>query len=276
MKPNPIKTLASIALVVLVTVTTALFYSTQAAPLGTAFTYQGRLVDNGSPANGTYDLRFALFDALSAGGPIGVPITNAPTAVSNGLFTVTLDFGGGIFLGNARWLEIGVRTNGSVLAHTPLTPRQELTPTPNAIYADNAGTAATAATANSVALGGVNNAALAVGAVNSSSILDGSIAANDLSAPLLANIALLDRTPQTFTGANIFDRGSGGPGRLIVTGNSSVDTTAFTGLGFQYYSSDGEGAIMSSYDDGYGFLSFYTKSAGGQPIRKQMIISQVR
>ena len=118
MKPNPFKTSTLISLSMLVTALTTLFHSTHATPLGTAFTYQGRLVTNGSPANGTYDLRFALYDALSVGSPVGVPITNAPTVVSNGLFTVTLDFGGGIFLGNARWLEIGVRTNGSVLAYT--------------------------------------------------------------------------------------------------------------------------------------------------------------
>jgi len=36
-------------------------------PVGTAFTYQGRLVDGAGPANGTYDLQFTLFDAVTAG-----------------------------------------------------------------------------------------------------------------------------------------------------------------------------------------------------------------
>src|SRR5437867_792005 len=63
---------------------------------GTGFTYQGRLTDNGSPANGNYDLRCALFDAASGSGQVGNPITNAPVTVSNGLFTVTLDFGAGV------------------------------------------------------------------------------------------------------------------------------------------------------------------------------------
>jgi hypothetical protein len=206
MKPNPIKTLASIALIVFVTATTTLFYSAHAAPLGTAFTYQGQLVDNGSPANGNYDLRFTLYDALSAGGTIGVPITNAPTAVSNGLFTVTLDFGGGIFSGNARWLEMGVRTNGSVLAYTLLTPRQELTPTPYALYAPSAGaaaTAVTATTANSVAPGSINNTAIAVGAVNSSSIVDGSINTSDLSPTVLSGTFWrLDGNAGTTSGVN--------------------------------------------------------------------------
>jgi hypothetical protein len=62
------------------------------------------------------------------------PLTNSLTAVSNGLFTVSLDFGAGVFAGADRWLEIGVRTNGGG-AFTMLTPRQALTPTPYAIHA---------------------------------------------------------------------------------------------------------------------------------------------
>src|SRR2546427_3734344 len=66
---------------------------------GTAFTYQGRFNDGGIPANGLYDFRFAIFDAVTNGAPVGGTLTNAATAVSNGLFTVLLDFGSGIFTG---------------------------------------------------------------------------------------------------------------------------------------------------------------------------------
>ena len=38
---------------------------------GTAFTYQGRLNDGGAPANGTYDLTFALFDEATGGAQHG-------------------------------------------------------------------------------------------------------------------------------------------------------------------------------------------------------------
>ena len=38
-----------------------------AAPMGTAFTYQGRFNSGGSPANGAYDFEFKLFDAATAG-----------------------------------------------------------------------------------------------------------------------------------------------------------------------------------------------------------------
>src|SRR5882672_2197926 len=108
----------------------------QAQGIGTAFTYQGRLAESGGAANGNYDLRCTLYD-LSAGGTIVAgPITNAAT-VSNGLFAVTLDFGAGAFPGANRWLEIAVRTNGAGAFSPPLIPRQQLTPTPYAVYAAN-------------------------------------------------------------------------------------------------------------------------------------------
>ena len=59
----------------------------------TAFTYQGRLTSGTNVANGTYHLRFALFDTLTVGNQVGSTLTNAPVNVSNGLFTVALDFG---------------------------------------------------------------------------------------------------------------------------------------------------------------------------------------
>jgi YVTN family beta-propeller protein len=106
---------------------------------GTAFTYQGRLNDGASGANGTYDVSFALYDALTVGTQQEPILTNSATAVSNGLFAVTLDFGNQ-FTGANRWLEIGVRTNGNGTFST-LSPRQKITPTPYAIYANSASAA---------------------------------------------------------------------------------------------------------------------------------------
>lgn len=105
--------------------------------MGQAFTYQGRLTDADIPANGDYDLKFSLYDDAGAGNQVGDSITNAPVAVSNGLFTVTMDFGPAIFDGSPRWLEIGVATGGSG-EFIVLSPRQALTPTPYAIHADTA------------------------------------------------------------------------------------------------------------------------------------------
>src|ERR1035437_1910950 len=102
---------------------------------GTAFTYQGRLADNGTAATGNYDLQFTIYDAAGGGNQAGNVITNSPVAVSGGTFTTLLDFGPGVFPGANRWLQIGVRTNGSAGAFTPLNPRQALTASPYAITA---------------------------------------------------------------------------------------------------------------------------------------------
>ncbi len=113
-----------------------------AAPLGTAFSYQGQLQDNAQPASGFYDLRFTVFDAPTNGSMVSDVLTKAATPVSNGLFTVTLDFGSDVFTGEARWLEIGVHSNSSPADFTLLSPRQPLTPSPYALYAPKAGDAA--------------------------------------------------------------------------------------------------------------------------------------
>lgn len=103
---------------------------------GTAITYQGRLTDGGIPANGNYDFQFILLNAAT--NQVGAPLTNAPVAVSNGLFTVSLDFGYGAFDGSARRLEIGVRPEGSVAPYTILNPLQQILPAPYAVYSANA------------------------------------------------------------------------------------------------------------------------------------------
>jgi hypothetical protein len=110
------------------------------APLSTGFIYQGRLNDGGSAANGTYDFEFKLYNAASSGSQVGSTITRNDVAVTDGLFTVELDFGSGTFTGDARWLEITVRPGASTGAYTTLTPRQALTATPYALYALSADT----------------------------------------------------------------------------------------------------------------------------------------
>lgn len=109
----------------------------RAQPLGTAFTYQGRLVENGTPATGAYDFQLRLFDAPAAGAPVGATVTRDDVAVADGLFTVSLDFGP-VFTGSARWLEMAVRPGASTGAYTTLPARQELTPAPNALFGASA------------------------------------------------------------------------------------------------------------------------------------------
>src|SRR2546423_2438624 len=106
----------------------------------TTFTYQGRLTDAGAPANGSYDLEFKLFDG--AGTQVGPTVTREDVPVTDGVFTVQLDFGS-VFDGSTRSLEIGVRPGASVDAFTTLAPRQPITATPEALHSTAADTATT-------------------------------------------------------------------------------------------------------------------------------------
>lgn len=130
-----------------------------------AFTYQGRLDNGANPANGSYDLRFTLFDAPTGGSSSAGPLTNLATTVSDGLFAVALDFGAAAFSGADRWLEIGVRTNGSA-AFNLLSPRVRLNPTPYAIHS---------ASASSLPPGAITSAMLGNNAVTADKIAPGAV-----------------------------------------------------------------------------------------------------
>ena len=100
-----------------------------------AFSYQGQLNSAGSPATGTFDMIFTIFNNTTGGSITGGPLTNSVVGVTNGLFNVALDCGSNVFNGNALWLEIGVRPSGSNVSYTTLTPRQPLLPAPYALFA---------------------------------------------------------------------------------------------------------------------------------------------
>jgi formylglycine-generating enzyme required for sulfatase activity len=100
----------------------------------TPFSYQGRLLQAGIPANGRYDLRFELFLGDTGGSAIAPTLTNAEVAVADGVFTTILDFGTNAFFGAGCWLEIGVRPAGAPASFVTLSPRQPLTPAPFSIY----------------------------------------------------------------------------------------------------------------------------------------------
>jgi hypothetical protein len=132
---------------------------------GTAFTYQGQLQNNGSPADGTYDLKLRLYDAITNGNLIAGPFTNSALAVSNGLLTTEIDFGS-VYDGTNLWLEIGVRTNGAA-NFAALTPRQPLTPAPYAIFASTSSN-----------LSGTVNVAQLIGNVRNNQLANSSITVN--------------------------------------------------------------------------------------------------
>jgi len=128
-------------------VLSVLLSATFASAQTTAFTYQGKLTDAGSPASGNYDLQFKLFDALNGGTQVGLTITNPTVQAMNGIFTVTLDFGVAAFPGADRFLEINLRPAGSIGGYQQLLPRQKVMSTPYALQSLNATNAASATTA---------------------------------------------------------------------------------------------------------------------------------
>src|SRR5262245_42629974 len=112
----------------------------QAAPLGTAISYQGRLDDNGGPANGTYSFRYRLLGDAAGTAQIG-PVVYLPSQTITGwLLNASLDFGSTAFTGDARWLEISVKPGnpsdpGQYLKLNP----QPLPPAPSSQFARVAG-----------------------------------------------------------------------------------------------------------------------------------------
>jgi len=94
--------------------------------------------------------------------------------VKDGVFGVTLDFGN-IFAGDALWLEIGVRSNGTSVDFQRLAPRQLLAFVPYALYSSRAGVASSAATVTEAI-----PAAQLTGTIAASNIGSGTISAGML------------------------------------------------------------------------------------------------
>ena len=116
-------------------------FAAGAEPMGTVFTYQGRLIDANDAADGLYDFQFELYSDPCLSllvYKVGPTITIDNLDVVDGYFTVELDFGPwGTFTGDARWLQIAVAPDGmsDPPVYTVLNPRQKITPTPYALYA---------------------------------------------------------------------------------------------------------------------------------------------
>jgi hypothetical protein len=104
-------------------------------------TYQGKLSDGNAAANGQYDLRFTAFDALTGGTAQSGSIVVENTQITNGVFTVQVNFGSSLTNNlNAGFLEISVRA-GTAMGSDPftvLTPRQPITSVPFAVNAQKA------------------------------------------------------------------------------------------------------------------------------------------
>jgi len=124
-----------IALTVIAVLCSSLQRAVAQSSLG-SFTYQGRLADTNGPATGQFDIGFTLFNASAGGSTVAPAINRASVPVTNGLFTVVLEFTGvNIFDGTDRWLSLSVKRSGAAGASQVLAPRQQITATPYAMTA---------------------------------------------------------------------------------------------------------------------------------------------
>jgi hypothetical protein len=145
---------------------------------GTAFTYQGRLNIGANVVTGGYDFRFKLYADPLGNTQVGGSVLTTNTPVTNGLFTVAIDFGSQ-FPGSARWLEVDVRTNDPTftLAYNVLSPLQSITPAPYAIFAGSASNVI--GTVSSANLSGTYGNAITLN--NSANQISGTFAGNGTS-----------------------------------------------------------------------------------------------
>jgi hypothetical protein len=110
------------------------------AQMGTDFSYHGTLADTGGPTNGVRDIQVTLFDAATGGAVVGGPLDFDDVVVTEGRFTLELDFGA-VFDGSPVWLEFALRNGASVGDHVIMAPRQKLHAVPYAAHTAHAETA---------------------------------------------------------------------------------------------------------------------------------------
>ena len=129
------QTQAYVSMIALVMVTLCPPLTCHAVPLGTAFTYQGQVKESGQPIDGLADFQFSLWSTSEEGSQYGDILSVTSVNVTDGLFTVHLDFGSVFFTTDSvRWLQIAVRSPAGNGAYTTLLPRQPLTPCPYSLH----------------------------------------------------------------------------------------------------------------------------------------------
>ena len=179
---------------------------------GIGFNFQGRLNDGANPANGRYDLQFRLYDSIAGGNQVGPLVGRPDTTLVNGVFSVTLDFGNGVFNSpNNIFIEIAIRPNGSPNPYTILGPRQQLTVVPFAVRATNA-----------------TNADTATLATNAQHSIDAQIAVNATNATTATNsLSLGGVAPAGWARLNVQNSGDMLlTGKMQITGDASQSLTS--------------------------------------------------
>lgn len=201
---------------VLATIFTAVVLVGAAFSQTTSFNYQGKLVDAGAPANGSYQFTFKLYDAPN-GSQVGPTIADMTLEVVDGSFSASLDFGAAAFAGADRYLEISIRKLPAD-PYTAMLPRQKINSVP---YATRAARATDADAIGGQTATDISTAITAVNGATSANtpntiakrdangqVIVGSLKFQDGSsmttAPSMANIL---GSQNTWTGQNTFTNG---------------------------------------------------------------------
>lgn len=216
----------------------------------TEFSYQGFLNDNSASANGNFDFEFRLFENINGGTALAT-VPRAAVTVTNGVFSVVLDFGA--FPAANRYLEIGVRPAGSG-SLTTLTPRSKILSTPfstNAVNATNAANAQTALNATNSTNATTANNSLQLGGIAANQFVQTNDSRlSDARNPLPNNTNYIQNTGAQQTASNFNISGNGTAGGTL-TGNIISATTQFN---------IGIARVLSSP----GSFNFFAGNAAGQ------------
>jgi len=208
MKTAKILVILTLALSTMVCPTTV----TGQVPLGTAFTYQGFLTDKGKPANGAYDFQFSVWNDPNADVQQGDTVDINDCDIIDGYFTVELDFGDGIFTGEARWLETAVRQGNSSdpCDFITLEPRLELTLSPYAVYAKTVGTVPETIASAVVPKGGIIMWSGSIASIPGGwALCDGTNTTPDLTSKFIKSVPDNLTDPGLAGGSTTHDHGSG-------------------------------------------------------------------
>jgi hypothetical protein len=212
------------------------------------FTYQGRLTD-AAPQGGSYLLKFELYDA-STDGTLVDTLTDVPATVTNGVFTVELNFtAANAFDGGERFLQISVRRNAAE-NYVTLTPRQKLTSAPYAVRALTA--------ENALQIGGTPESQI---------IREGDTRLTDARTPTLGSGDYIQNqsvAPQVSTNFNISGNGTVG-GQL--SGNTVNSATQYNIGGNRVLFTAVNGVTFAGINAGRvtttgAFISFFGEAAG--------------